>query len=476
MHALDCPIALFPRGPHSPLGPMAAVALLTLITLVATFGVGCAADTGEGAPAEEAPTGAEGEELGLGEILDLGDLKADSWGFATECKPIPDVPALIDPYIVVSLEGLTLHLIDRAGDYDRVFPIGVGVIEDGESLTPHSLDAPEGLFYTASHYAGVVDGATPQTARWAWNYSCRMWWTDERGERLPVFAGLPFIRLEGPRTSGYAFHGPIDGFTRPNGGDLRRGYVSHGCVRMEAADIVELYARIEGRRTPVRIQRAIERDSDDRAVDVADPWLMAECESDADCPYEGGICRQNGYSGRGFCTLACDRYCPDRYGYATTFCVDDPATDRGMCVLQASSHTNDCRRFDDVVATRNTPRNGQSSVRRTVCLPGTEGWIGDPCQADGECLSGYCHGLETDVVGMCSEACTRYCPDLDGHAATFCVSADPAAPENGGMCVAQCADDDECGVGYACNARTRHGQSSVVRNVCEPVASLLARR
>ena len=417
---------------------------------------------------DEAATGI-GDELSLGDIDGLDEIKADGWGFATQCKDIPYLEPLIDPMITISLDGLTLHLRDRAGDYDRVFAIGVGQTDElGESLTPVSTSRDDQLFYTRTDLESVEDGNTAARARWAWNYSCRMWWTDEDGQKVPVFAGLPFIRLTGPRTSGYGIHGPIDRFNRSDGGTLRRGYVSHGCIRMEAADLVEVYALIAGHRAPVRIQQATERDQNDRALDVEDRWMMSECQSDDDCDYDGGMCRTNPYSGRGFCTQACTRYCPDRAGYPGTFCVaDDSATDTGMCVFQTSSLVNSCRRFDHFVEQR-TGRRGQPGVQRTVCLPGSEGWIGDRCLGDTDCESGYCHELEGETAGMCSEACNRYCPDLAGHASTFCVSSDPNAPENGGMCVARCAGNDACGLGTTCESTSRHSQASVVRDACVP--------
>ena len=441
------------------------ISLVLLITVL----LGACAETLPGPSGDDTDPYAAGDELPLGEI-EIEDGKADSWGYATQCKAIPDLEPLNDPYVTISLDGLSLHLVDRAGTYDRVFPIGAGQIEEGESLTPVSTDRSGALFFTRTDLPGVADGATPQTARWSWNYNCRFWWTDEDGRKVPVFAGLPFIRLTGASSNGYGIHGPVDYYTRSDGGRLRRGFVSHGCIRMEPADLVELYARIAGHRTPVRVQRAIERRSDDRAVDVDDPWIMSECRTDADCVFDGGTCRQNPYSGRGFCTQSCTRYCPDRFGYPTTFCVaDTDNADRGMCVLQNSSLANGCRRFDHFETRTRVSRFGQSSVRRDVCLPGTDGWMGDRCLADDDCISEYCHEVEGESAGICSEACNRYCPDLDGgYAGTFCVDADPNAPGNGGMCVNRCSSNDDCALGSTCESSERHSQSWVVRDACIP--------
>src|SRR5436305_510635 len=79
------------------------------------------------APPTPAPAG--GDDLPLGDVD--GDLKADGngWGSALDCKPIPQLDPLVAPTITVSLDGLTLHLVDTATGYDRVFPIGPGRVD-----------------------------------------------------------------------------------------------------------------------------------------------------------------------------------------------------------------------------------------------------------------------------------------------------------------------------------------------------------
>ncbi|MCA9488348.1 MAG: L,D-transpeptidase [Myxococcales bacterium] len=406
------------------------------------------------------------DDLPLGPVEDM---KEDGvFGHATECKAIPYVEPLRDPAITVSLDGLTLHLVDRAGTYDRVFPIGPGQIKDGLSLTPVSTGRADQLFYTRTDVAPVDDVPVKSQAKWAWNYRCRMWWTDEAGQKAPVFAGLPFIRLEGPSSSGYGIHGPIDHYTDATGGSLRRGYVSHGCMRMEAADVMEVWGRIQGHRTPVRIQQAVERREDDRAVDVGATWMMTECRADADCGFSGGFCKKNAYSERGFCTQRCTKYCPDIAGAAPTFCVADPdAAGQGMCVLTPTSISNGCRRYDHFVE-RTVGRFGQASVKRAACMPGTEGWIGDHCLADGECASGLC--METgDGPGTCTTPCTSTCADkAGGYATTFCVAAPQGSGLSGGTCVAQCAGQDDCPMGTTCEAENRYNRTSPVKNVCLP--------
>ena len=414
-------------------------------------------------PIETAPA-MTGDDLPLG---DVDGLKADgSWGAATTCKAIPVLTPLADPAITVSLDGLTLHLVDRQGTYDKVFPIGPGAIEDFKSLTPVSTSAPGGVFWARGDATPVQDGPTAKQAVWGWSYSCRMWWTDDKGQKSPVFAGLPFIRLDGAPGGGYGIHGPIDQFTLPTGGNLRRGFVSHGCVRMAAADIVEVFALIQGHKTPVRIQKAIEMTEAHVAVDIADRWLLGECASDSDCAFPGGFCKLNHWSGRGFCTASCTGACPDRAGQPTSFCVTDPDdVTKGICTLKPAKTNNGCRRFDGFSELASVKRFG-STKKSPACLPGTEGWVGDTCFANADCTSGACEQVDGGPVGVCVKACTASCSDqAGGFASTFCVK-NPLG--NGGICTARCSNNDDCSQGTTCEAEPKNGQSGPTKTVCLP--------
>ena len=415
---------------------------------------------------DDATAPVSSDELPIGNI---DDLKTDGgWGPALECKPIPEVESLVAPEIVVSLDGLTLHLTDAASGYDKVFPIGPGAIEDGASRTPTSEKAPGGVFYARLDKPSVTDNANG-TMPWAYSYSCRRWWQDpDTGKNIPVFAGLPFIRLEGAPTLGYAMHGPIDSYTLPNGGKLRRGYVSHGCIRMESTDIVEIYGRCLGHKVPVRVQREVERRADGLAVDLEQRWILSECATDADCNYDGGTCRQNPYNGRGWCTAACTKYCSyDKFGYPTSFCVTDPEDDtKGVCTLKSSSLNNACARYPGVTLSVGEPRFGQASVSADVCVPGSAGWIGDACYTDLDCglASGTCalDGAADGEPGHCTVPCQKYCPDMPGQPSTFCVTG----PDGEGRCVAKCGAADVCSTGTCSPGTPRHNQPSVTATVC----------
>lgn len=405
-----------------------------------------------------------GEDLPVGSVLNPPE--DGSWGAATTCKEIPEVEPLKDPRIVVSLDGLTLRLWDAQGDYERVFPVGVGAFEDGASLTPTSTQYAAGKFYTRTDERPVIDGPTPAEARWGWNQKCRMWWTSEDGDKVPVFAGLPFIRLAGhPTSSSYALHGPVDDYTIPSGGKLRRGYVSHGCVRMAAADIVEVYGRIQGKRAEVTIQKPVERREDGDAIEHQ-PWMLAQCSADSDC-FTGGVCRQNPYTGEGFCTQTCTKFCPDKAGYAPTFCAKDE-DGGGYCTFKADLVRNGaCAGLAGFVQQDGVARP-DGSATASACVPGSEGWIGDRCLEDDECDLGACTPIAGGPEGVCTAPCTRFCDDKVNAAKTFCIDAPDSIMDDGGVCVAKCYNDDHCAAGMRCESQPRINQTSVTASVCVP--------
>jgi|GEM_PF-564452 hypothetical protein len=396
---------------------------------------------------------AEGVDLPLGEIPDT---KADgTWGHALTCKDIPQRPALVDPLITISLDGLTIEVKDQASDFRKVYAVGVGAINDvaGQSTSDESLTMFP-VRYTKQNNFTIKTSTID---------ACRKWWTDpDTGKRSPVFAGLPFIRFYGA----YGIHGPITNFTAENGGSLKRGYVSHGCVRMEALDVAELWAYIKDTpEVPVRVQKAVQRRSNGQAVDIPQKWILSECQYDSDCNYEGGICKTNALSGRKFCTAACSRYCDyDKFGYPTTFCIDDPDDDStGYCTYKSSNFDNACRRFDHFEQAKNVSRFGETWKKATVCKPGSTGWVGDLCFQNTDCKSGLsCEQESGNGIGTCTQSCSLYCPDLTGHAGTFCVD---------GLCRARCDLGDNnasCANGYSCSDEPRYNAPQTTKSACMP--------
>jgi hypothetical protein len=395
----------------------------------------------------------ESEQLPLGE---MPEIKADGWGQATKCKPIPQVAPLTDPAITISLNGLTLRLEDRAGGYNQVFPVGVGTINPSvNETTGNNSRTMYPVLHTGQNEFSVKTGNVNP---------CTIWWHDkDSGKDLPVFAGLPFMSFYGP----YGIHGPITGYTEPSGGQLKRGYVSHGCVRMEAADVAEVWGRIRTTAVvPVHLQKATERAADGSGVELPQRWILSECQVDADCNFEGGYCRKNSISGRGFCTAACQRLCNyDRYGYPVTFCVSEPGETEGYCTYKASGFNYDCRRHDGFVRKDGEPRFSQPSVTASVCKPGSQGWIGDRCLTGADCGGGRtCQVAPGASFGFCTEACSLYCPDEKGRAGTFCVE---------GQCRAQCDPEDNgatCPAGFVCSTQKRYNQPEMSAPVCMPAA------
>src|SRR5687767_4475748 len=91
-----------------------------LATVLAITLAACSGDT---------DIGKAGGDLGLGDRL-ADDMKADGeWGYALTCKNIPNLPALPNPKITISIDGLTLRLTDTSVGYDKIFPVGVGQID-----------------------------------------------------------------------------------------------------------------------------------------------------------------------------------------------------------------------------------------------------------------------------------------------------------------------------------------------------------
>jgi hypothetical protein len=430
---------------------------VSLTALAAGLSACSSGDAGGDASLQEG-TELPDEDLPPGD-LSADDMKADgAWGHATECKPIPDLPRLVSPRIVVSLNGLTLHLTDPSSGYDKVFPIGPGAINQN----PGELTYKESL----SYYPILSSGGQDFEIKPSTSTACKIWWTDKAtGEKLPVFAGLPFMSWSGA----YAIHGPVDNYRAADGGTLRRGFVSHGCIRMRGADVLEVYARIRGiPKVPVHVQREPERLPDGTRVEVPDPWFGAECEQDSDCPYAGGVCKQNRFSGRGYCTQSCTSYCPDKVGYPTSYCVADPDdAAKGMCVLKEMPYNYGCRPQDHFVPQTRSRFNSTTSTA-TVCMPGSPGWVGDHCFVDGDCQPGNrCAGATGQEPGICTQACTAYCPDQPGFPTTACINE---ASLGGATCLRQCtpsSNASECPAGYVCDQRNRNGSTSK-RNVCVP--------
>jgi hypothetical protein len=304
--------------------------------------------------------GSEGEDLPLGDDVDLSASEGVRYPYTMTCKTIPTRTPLTAPRITVSIAGLTLHLTDDATGFSKIYPVGVGAINHhvGEVTSDKSLSLYPVLSKGTQSFKIVTSQVTP----------CKIWWTDPAtGQKSPVFAGLPFL----PWYGAYGIHGPVTDYTAANGGRLQRGFVSHGCFRMEAADVAELWAYVRKvSEVPVRVQAAIERDSTGLAVDVSQRWILSECRTDADCNYSGGVCRAGVSSSLGFCSASCTGICSyDVFGYPVTFCASDGKTPaQGYCTNKSSDLNDNCRRHVGFKSA-SVSRFKQPAVQATVCLP-----------------------------------------------------------------------------------------------------------
>lgn len=107
--------------------------------------------------------------------------------------------------------------------------------------------------------------------------------------------------------------------------------------------------------------------------------------------------------------------------------------------------------------------------RQNLDYPFNEGFIGGACSSDGDCdFEGAFCELGVSGRGICTQRCTRTCPDRGGnYAQTFCVTRGGE-----GRCVAQCSTtlspETGCGIAQTCQATSRHNEPSVTRSVCVP--------
>ncbi|MEC7524906.1 MAG: polysaccharide deacetylase family protein [Myxococcota bacterium] len=95
------------------------------------------------------------------------------------------------------------------------------------------------------------------------------------------------------------------------------------------------------------------------------------CTTDMDCNFESGaFCLD-----AGFCTTACTGYCPDRVGYAGTFCVEDTAglSDvEAFCVQRAAEANDYCAAIDGAELATRDRYLGEAGIRPSsaeVCAP-----------------------------------------------------------------------------------------------------------
>ncbi len=208
-----------------------------IVTLVAAAALTACLDAPPDSVDPEDGTGYEGVDEDNDPTTVMDDGKSDLPRYA-----IPsNLPELVNPEIIVSLDGLSVHMFDRATGFSEVYPGGVGQKgSSGRSITP------------TGHFQTGAD--TNDT-----------WWYVARRTNPEYFGGFPFLRLTAKNSDGantYALHGPITE-------NLIRGYVSHGCVRMRPADVIRIFWIMKKHPSAsVTIQKEVEKDARGKRVDV----------------------------------------------------------------------------------------------------------------------------------------------------------------------------------------------------------------
>lgn len=106
------------------------------------------------------------------------------------------------------------------------------------------------------------------------------------------------------------------------------------------------------------------------------PFVGSPCVDDTGCGFsaggQDGLCHP-----AGLCVLPCAGGCPDRAGFAPTFCVADSAESApdgpgGICVPQAADSNGDCADLPgtlDLTADRFVGDSGASARQARACVP-----------------------------------------------------------------------------------------------------------
>ncbi len=107
----------------------------------------------------------------------------------------------------------------------------------------------------------------------------------------------------------------------------------------------------------------------------ATPWIGSPCAHDDECSFtygdKTGYCEIFESGEAGLCALACEGYCPDRYSFATTFCVETPEGASGQCVARAEAENGECSELPGAAAVeldRWIGASGASASTALVCV------------------------------------------------------------------------------------------------------------
>ncbi len=145
-------------------------------------------------------------------------------------------------------------------------------------------------------------------------------------------------------------------------------------------------------------------------------FIGAPCSTDADCPYDGGVCLTDGFPD-GMCSLSCDNICPDQDGHPVTFCVDSEALPTGTpsggwCVSRCDFSIYSSLGCRDEYGCVIEGRYNESWTQNYSCLPGDASDLTE------------CHYSLADR-GIAFEPTVRAPAHPDGHPDLTCEIEDP---------------------------------------------------
>jgi len=105
-------------------------------------------------------------------------------------------------------------------------------------------------------------------------------------------------------------------------------------------------------------------------------WIGTPCSDQSVCAFGAGAdrlgsCTSSDPEVPGFCTMTCEGYCPDRHGFATTFCIESATPGVGMCAAWSDELNGFCALIPGTTA-QVRPRfigsSGASASEAMVCV------------------------------------------------------------------------------------------------------------
>jgi peptidoglycan/xylan/chitin deacetylase (PgdA/CDA1 family) len=105
-------------------------------------------------------------------------------------------------------------------------------------------------------------------------------------------------------------------------------------------------------------------------------WIGTPCAEHETCNFfttaGQGSCTSADPELPGFCTSICEGPCPDRYGFAPTFCVESSSPGVGLCVAQSDESNGYCADIpgtEAIMMPRFVGNSGSSAREAIVCVP-----------------------------------------------------------------------------------------------------------